>query len=173
MVAELERGKEASSIDFTTPSRLPYSESIKRGVPYVTAEYKYDDFPGIVVIGDNRIIGHYYNAPLKSGTRYAFALRSVSEANQSLYSTSEPTVGETASVSSTTTKDTDSVLIAVSVVAFLLGILVIILIVQRRRRRSKDYSPAGLKSKVNAKRDRLSVRIYQYNFVDLYFLFHA
>jgi hypothetical protein len=95
MVAELERGKEASSIDFTTPSRLPYSESIKRGVPYVTAEYKYDDFPGIVVIGDNRIIGHYYNAPLKSGTRYAFALRSVSEANQSLYSTSEPTVGGT------------------------------------------------------------------------------
>ena len=80
-VVELKDGQQASDIDFITAPAVPFSDDNVAGVPYVAAEYDYDTFPDFIVLGDETIFRKYYNARLKSGTRYAYALRSVSAKN--------------------------------------------------------------------------------------------
>ena len=83
LVAELKDGQSSSDINFATTPAVPYSEAITAGIPYVAAEYDYSNFPNSIVLGDNTMVGQYHNVPLKSGTRYAYALRSVSATNVS------------------------------------------------------------------------------------------
>ena len=83
LVAELKDGQSALDINFATASAVQYSETIAVGMPYVTAEYDYNSFPNSFVLGDDTMVGQYHNAPLKPGTRYAYALRSVSATNVS------------------------------------------------------------------------------------------
>ena len=84
MVAELKDGQSASDINFATAPAVPYSETITVGMPYVAAEYNYNDFPNSFKLGDDTTVDQYHNAPLKPGTRYAYALRSVSATNVSV-----------------------------------------------------------------------------------------
>ena len=65
-------------MNFSSSPIIPYSENITAGEPYVAAEFDYDNFPNSFILGDDTVTGKYRNVPLKSGTRYAHALRSVS-----------------------------------------------------------------------------------------------
>jgi hypothetical protein len=138
-VAELKATQNPEDIDFSSSPATPYDAKITAGDPYVAAQFNYSTFPSSFTLGDGNVSGQYHNVPLKPGTRYAYAIRSVSS-NPQLFSTSNPILAETVqSVSSGTSNAAGA---AGAVVAVILAILVVIfssIIVRRRRVRKQEF----------------------------------
>jgi hypothetical protein len=92
LVAELKSSQQPVDINFSLPFIAPYSQDLTAGEPYVAAELNYDSFPDSFTLGDDTVMGKYRNVPLRSGTRYAHALLSVSAKNPEMVSISLPTL---------------------------------------------------------------------------------
>lgn len=86
LVALLRSDQEPSDVDFASAAALHYPAAggVDPGSPYVAATFDYDTFPDTFVLGDNSVIDGYHNHRLKEGTRYAYALRSLSATNVSV-----------------------------------------------------------------------------------------
>jgi protein tyrosine phosphatase len=139
LVAELKDGQSASNINFAMASTLPYSDRITAGIPYVAAQYNYVDFPSSFTLGDNAVIGGYDNAPLKPGTRYAYALRSISAANPLLYSTGEPAETKTRSESSGDSNIAAIAGAAAGAVVVVLAIVLACIVLRRRQGKTDEF----------------------------------
>lgn len=152
LVAELKSVQTVTDIDFSSSSPKPYSESTTAGEPYVAAKFNYDLFPDTFTLGEGSSSGGYRNVPLKSGTRYAYSLRSVSATNSQWFSTSAPVSIETAKKSSSSNAAAAAGAV-VTVILVIFAVVLILVILHRRRskyRKNPEFSrPVVEKSQVD------------------------
>ncbi|XP_038048236.1 receptor-type tyrosine-protein phosphatase kappa-like [Patiria miniata] len=102
---------------------------------YIAAEMTKDSVPDKFTVGDGKVYGGYYNAPLKTGVAYSIRVGSVSQGNEMEASVtfSDPIIIQTASL-----KAGNSVGIAFGVIVPVLLLIAVVIAVVVFKRRSKE-----------------------------------